>query len=150
VRVAARYDVHRGGDHVNGPSPVETLERLRGLGDRAVCLRGNCDRELSEPGMGPTSLEVLDWVRERLTAADAAFLLDLPAAVELRVEGLDDVLVCHEDEPGACSSLLGPGLESLRTAFEPAALWPTGFPRPWPTPGRAEATALLEADAIGA
>jgi predicted phosphodiesterase len=115
VRVAAIYDVHAnlpaveavlaevpedativlGGDYVYGPFPAETLARLRGLGERAVWLRGNCDRELSEPGTGPASLDVLDWVRERLSGKQIAFLLGLPASVTLRVAGLGEVFFCH-------------------------------------------------------
>ncbi|MFJ1764507.1 metallophosphoesterase family protein [Amycolatopsis sp. NPDC088138] len=34
------------GDMLAGPMPVETLERLVALGDRAVWVRGNADREL--------------------------------------------------------------------------------------------------------
>jgi hypothetical protein len=72
VRIAALYDIHGnlpaleavlaevpddatillGGDHVYGPFPAETLARLRALGKRAIWLRGNCDRELSEPCTG--------------------------------------------------------------------------------------------------
>src|SRR5437660_954118 len=34
------------GDIATGPMPVETLERLAGLGDRAIWVRGNADREI--------------------------------------------------------------------------------------------------------
>jgi predicted phosphodiesterase len=115
MRVAALYDVHAnlpaldavlaevpgdarivlGGDHVYGPFPAQTLERLHGLGERAVWLRGNCDRELSEPGTGPASLDVLDFVRERLSAEQVRFLHGLPASVRLTVDGLGEVLFCH-------------------------------------------------------
>lgn len=66
MRVAALYDIHVnapaldavllelervgvdrivvGGDVVPGPMPVETLERLRALGDRVEFVRGNGDR----------------------------------------------------------------------------------------------------------
>jgi predicted phosphodiesterase len=113
--VAALYDVHAnlpaleavladvpddatillGGDHVYGPFPAETLARLRGLGERAVWLRGNCDRELSEPGTGPASLDVLDWVRDRLSPEQVAFLHHLPATVTLTIDGLGEVFFCH-------------------------------------------------------
>jgi predicted phosphodiesterase len=115
VRVAALYDVHAnlpaldavladvpddalivlGGDHVYGPFPAQTLARLQGLGERAVWLRGNCDRELTEPGNGPASLDVLDFVRERLSAEQVRLLHGLPASVRLTVDGLGDVLFCH-------------------------------------------------------
>ena len=34
------------GDIASGPQPVETLDLLVGLGERAVWVRGNADREL--------------------------------------------------------------------------------------------------------
>jgi predicted phosphodiesterase len=227
VRVAALFDIHAnlpaleavlaevpedatillGGDYVYGPFPAETLARLRGLGERAVWLRGNCDRELSEPGTGPASLDVLDWVREQLNREEIEFLRDLPAAVTVAVDGLGQVFFCHatpqndidfftdvtpeerlapafadvstrtivcghshlqferivgdkhvinagsvgmayEDEPGAYWALLGPKVELRRSRFAPASLATTGYPRRWPTPSRAEATRLLEADAL--
>jgi len=115
LRVAALYDIHGnlpaleavlaqvpddarivlGGDHVYGPFPAETLARLHGLGDRAVWLRGNCDRELFEPGTGSASIEVLSWVRQRLTESDVSFLFELPKTVTLPVDGLGDVFFCH-------------------------------------------------------
>ena len=229
VRVAALYDIHAnlpaldavlaevpedativlGGDHVYGPFPAQTLARLHGLGERAIWLRGNCDRELSEPGSGPASLDVLDWVREQLSREQVEFLRDLPAAVTVAVDGLGEVFFCHatpendidfftdatpeewlapvfaavptrtivcghshlqfermvndksvinagsvgmayEDIPGAYWALLGPKIEMRRSPFAPASLSTTGYPRPWPTPSRAEATKLLEADALGA
>ena len=36
------------GDLATGPQPAETLDVLRGLGGRAVWVRGNADRELVE------------------------------------------------------------------------------------------------------
>ena len=45
-----------GGDVARaGEQPSETLERLRGLGDRVLWLRGNADRELypGEEGLAP-------------------------------------------------------------------------------------------------
>jgi predicted phosphodiesterase len=229
ARVAALYDVHGnlpaleavlaevpadativlGGDHVYGPFPEETLARLRALGERAVWLRGNCDRELSEPGTGPASPDVLDWVRERLREDDVRFLHDLPPAATLSVDGLGEVLFCHatprndvdfftdatpekllapvfsdvraatvvcghshlqfdravaakrvvnagsvgmayENEPGAYWALLGPDVELRRSPFEAAPVAETGYPRPWPRLGRAEATRELEAEAARA
>jgi putative phosphoesterase len=80
-----------GGDVVaGGPEPAETLERLRGLGDRVLWLRGNADRELTlgEPGLAPPG--VLDATRAALTEEQIAFLHDLPPTVRL-----GDVLYCH-------------------------------------------------------
>jgi putative phosphoesterase len=115
LRIATLYDVHGhlsaleavlaevpddaeivvGGDVAAGPYPSETLERLRGLGDRVHWLRGNADRELTQGERGLAPTEVLDWVRARLSAEQVAFLHALPATLELEVEGLGRVLFCH-------------------------------------------------------
>jgi predicted phosphodiesterase len=84
-----------GGDAVAGPWPSETLERLRGLGERARFIRGNADRELTSQRAGRAPPEVLEFVRERLTKEQ----LDVPGAwplrVSLEVGGLGPVLFCH-------------------------------------------------------
>jgi putative phosphoesterase len=105
VRVAALYDVHGnlpaleavlaeveredvdrivfGGDVISGPWPAETLERVQGLGDRALVVLGNADRAL-EP-----------WRRERLGDEGHATVLGWPLTVSLDVGGLGRVLFCH-------------------------------------------------------
>jgi putative phosphoesterase len=105
VRVAALYDVHGnlpaleavlvelereapdvvlvGGDVSAGPFPVECLELLRALGDRAVWIRGNADRAL--PG----------WPAEQLSDEQRAFLAGLPQTVVLEVQDLGPILFCH-------------------------------------------------------
>jgi len=116
VRVAALYDVHGnlraleavlaevpddvemvvGGDVAYGPYPSETLERLRGLGDRVHWLRGNADRELT-PGedAGLSDPRNVEWVRGRLSADQIPFLHDLPPTLTLEIDGLGRVLFCH-------------------------------------------------------
>jgi predicted phosphodiesterase len=113
--VAALYDVHGnlpaldavladvpddaavvvGGDVAFGPFPSETLERLRGLGDRVHWIRGNADRELTpgEEGLAPAAM--IEWVRARLTPEQTAFLHGLPPTLELDVDGVGRVLFCH-------------------------------------------------------
>jgi predicted phosphodiesterase len=108
--IAALYDVHAnlpaleavlaevpdeativlGGDHVYGPFPVETLERLHALGDRAVWLRGNCDREQAEVTGTSASHDVLEWVGRRLAHSDVDFLSHLPETVVV-----DGIRFCH-------------------------------------------------------
>ena len=88
MRVAALYDVHGnlpaleavllevereapdvvlvGGDVTAGPFPVECLELLRSLGDRAVWIRGNADRDIK------------GWPAEQLSDEQRAFLRGLP------------------------------------------------------------------------
>jgi predicted phosphodiesterase len=87
MRVAALYDVHAnlpaleavlaeverervdtivlGGDCIHGPQPRETLERLRGLGERALWLRGNTDRLVAGDD---ASEEWHCWVARRVWA----------------------------------------------------------------------------------
>src|SRR5690242_20307257 len=40
------------GDHTWGPQPAEVLDRLAELGDRALLVRGNADRELMSMARG--------------------------------------------------------------------------------------------------
>ena len=111
MRVATLYDVHGnlpaleavlaeipadativvGGDVVaGGAHPSETLDRLRGLGDRVIWIRGNADRELKpgEPGLAPAG--ALDATRAALTDEQIEFLFERPATVQI-----DRVLFCH-------------------------------------------------------
>ena len=111
MRVATLYDIHGnlgaleavlaeipddativvGGDVcAGGAQPSETLERLRGLGDRVRWLRGNADRELTpgEPGLAPEG--ALEATRAALTDEQIAFLYANPPTVQI-----GDVLYCH-------------------------------------------------------
>jgi putative phosphoesterase len=105
VRVAALYDIHGnasaleavladvrgsgaelivvGGDVVEGPLPVETLELLDAVVMPLVWVRGNCDRDPSE------------WVRERVGEERVAWLSGLPTTVTIDVDGLGAVCFCH-------------------------------------------------------
>jgi len=110
LRIATLYDVHGnlpaleavlaeapgdalivvGGDVAVGPFPQETVERLRGLGERVKWIRGNADRELvpGEEGLAPP--DVLEWVRSRLDPSTIDWLGRLaPTLVWERV------LYCH-------------------------------------------------------
>jgi putative phosphoesterase len=114
LQVAALYDIHGvlpaldavlaevdheqvdrivlGGDCIHGPQPVETLERLRALGDRALWVRGNTDRLIAGHGVDEPLHE---WVAALLGEEDVAFLESLPPEQRLEIEGLGDVLFCH-------------------------------------------------------
>jgi hypothetical protein len=164
VRVAALYDVHGNLpaleavlaevpeeatiDVAYGPFPGETLDRLRELGGRAPWLRGNADRWLTRDDDEGAPAELIEWVRERLSEEQIAFLHALPASLELEIDGLgrvshlhfdrvvngrrivnaDSVGVTHEDEPGAYWTLVGPGVEVRRTEYDLARVAGTGFP----------------------
>ena len=127
MRVAALYDVHGnlpaleavlaevegeaadlvvvGGDVVWGPMPSETLELLRGLGERVLFIRGNADREVAEGMSGPDFPDnVTAWCAGRLRARELEFLGRLPHRAAVDVGGLGRVLFCHgsprrDDEP---------------------------------------------------
>jgi putative phosphoesterase len=106
TRVAALYDIHGhlsaleavlaevgdadtivvGGDFSRGPMPVETVDRLRGLGERVRFIRGNADRPAAGEGA---------WEMELLGSERLEFLAGLPETVTIDVEGLGSVLFCH-------------------------------------------------------
>jgi predicted phosphodiesterase len=119
MRVAALYDVHGnlpaleavlaelereapeaivfGGDIIAGPMPRETLERARGLGEKAHFIRGNADRIALEfrRGLRSEGEGLGDWVGKQLTDAQAEFLEKLPLTVPLDVDGLGPTCFCH-------------------------------------------------------
>jgi putative phosphoesterase len=82
------------GDIASGPQPVETLDVLTGLGDRAVWVRGNADRELVAMSRGEFDQEPPDavspWAAEQLRPDQVQLLADLPTAVTT-----GEVLFCH-------------------------------------------------------
>jgi putative phosphoesterase len=120
VRVAALYDVHgnlpaleavleelraegvdaivSGGDVVWGPLPGETLHRIEEAATHFV--RGNADRHVAgDDDSAPTR-----WCGERLTQSERDRLMAWPERVELDVDGIGRVLLCHasphDDEAG--------------------------------------------------
>jgi putative phosphoesterase len=109
LKVAALYDIHGnasaldavlaevdadvlviGGDVVMGPSPAETLERLRSLEGDVRFIRGNADREVYDdtPGLAPP--ELLEHARARLSPEELHFLRTWPLTVSV-----GRVLFCH-------------------------------------------------------
>jgi predicted phosphodiesterase len=86
------------GDLAAGPQPRETLDRLASLGDRAVWIRGNADRELVELARGEVSTvpdPIAPWAAAQLRADQVALLAGLPLTATLEVAGLGPVLFCH-------------------------------------------------------
>jgi predicted phosphodiesterase len=82
------------GDIAAGPLPVPTLERLHQLAERAVWVRGNGDRELTDPT--PDSPHpIVPWAAAQLTPALRDHLAGLPLTVTLEVDGLGPTLFCH-------------------------------------------------------
>ena len=86
------------GDLAAGPQPVETLDRLVALGDRAVWIRGNADRELVESAHGErtdTPDQVSAWAAGELRPDQVELLAGLPLSRTIPVTGLGEVLFCH-------------------------------------------------------
>ncbi|QVQ52834.1 metallophosphoesterase family protein [Spiractinospora alimapuensis] len=86
------------GDLLPGPLPRRTLDLVAELGDRAVWLRGNGERDTlrlrgPEPPQAKTPL--IQWCADQVTEADLAVLAALPPVVTLEVTGLGAVLFCH-------------------------------------------------------
>ncbi|WP_433340187.1 metallophosphoesterase family protein [Streptomyces sp. CA-253872] len=87
------------GDLAAGPQPVAVLDRLTGLGGRAVLVRGNADRELvalargTLPGEAACAVDL--WAARQLTPAHLALLDGLPHPVVREVAGFGPVVFCH-------------------------------------------------------
>ena len=78
------------GDHVSGPiDPAGAAERIMALG--AICIMGNHDRWVLEPGRRGEDLSVDEFARERLSAAQLDWLGGLPATATLG----EAVFLCH-------------------------------------------------------
>jgi len=104
------------GDTISGPWPVEVFDAVAALDARNV--RGNADREVLERSTryGPLAT----WCADRLGAERLEVAASWPLTLELDVDGLGRVLVCHStptsDEPiytritpeGEFVELLGP------------------------------------------
>jgi predicted phosphodiesterase len=96
--VAAADAIVLTGDLAAGPLPVETLDTLLGLGQRAVWVRGNADRELVEYRQGaqsPVPDPVSPWAAEQLRGDQVDLLAGLPLSVTMQVDGLGLVTFCH-------------------------------------------------------
>jgi predicted phosphodiesterase len=77
--------------------PVATLDRLRALGDRALFLSGNAERELADgsPPEEELGRARFAWLREQLGPERIEFMRSLPANVRVLVDGVGPTLFCH-------------------------------------------------------
>ena len=89
------------GDMTIGPLQADTLDLLSSLGERAIWVRGNCERNLVEvydgtyqPTGGAHEPGVI-WAGHQLTATQRDHLAALPLTVSVDVDGLGPVLFCH-------------------------------------------------------
>jgi predicted phosphodiesterase len=107
------------GDIASGPQPVETLDLLVSLGERAVWVRGNADRELVEMARGVYDREPPDpvspWAAGELRPDQVALLADLPTTVTL-----GDALYCHATPGRGQDRRLRSHAHALREAGGPA------------------------------
>ncbi|WP_431901731.1 metallophosphoesterase family protein [Nonomuraea sp. bgisy101] len=84
------------GDMAAGPQPVETLDLLVSLGERALWVNGNADRELVEVAHGsPSAYPISQWAGERLREDQVKLLAGLPAGLELELGALGTTLFVH-------------------------------------------------------
>src|SRR5262245_62375421 len=86
------------GDLAAGPQPVPTLDALRALGERAVWVRGNADREMVEltRGKEPSIPDpIAPWAAAQLREDQVALLDSLPLSVTLDLGALGHTLFCH-------------------------------------------------------
>lgn len=96
VRAADRIVIT--GDHAAGPQPVQVLDELRALGERAVLVRGNADRDLVALARGRTidvPDEICRWAAAQLRPDHVELLASLPHPVLLDVDGFGPVAFCH-------------------------------------------------------
>jgi predicted phosphodiesterase len=98
-----------GGDVVPGPFMAETVDRLRGLGDRARFVMGNGDREVVEAFDAGTRPEdagdsqfarFTAWCASRIDRGHRDFLASFEPVVRLPVDDVGPVLFCHGSPRG--------------------------------------------------
>src|SRR5690349_18579447 len=79
------------GDLAAGPQPVETLDALAALGERALWVRGNAEREL----VTTTEYPIDAWAAGQLRPEHRATLESLPLTVTLDLGRLGETVFCH-------------------------------------------------------
>ncbi|MEU6714832.1 metallophosphoesterase family protein [Nonomuraea sp. NPDC046802] len=84
------------GDMVAGPMPVETLDALVSLRERALWVNGNADRELVEAVRGkPSEYAVSQWAAEQLRGDQVELLAALPDRQVVELGRLGTTLFVH-------------------------------------------------------
>jgi putative phosphoesterase len=63
IHAAAVDTIVLNGDIATGPMPTESLDRLAELGEKAIWVRGNADRELVAAYDGALNLDLAESVR---------------------------------------------------------------------------------------
>ncbi|HEV2527338.1 MAG TPA: metallophosphoesterase family protein [Thermomicrobiales bacterium] len=100
------------GDLAWGPDTRAVVEKIVALGDRAIVVRGNADREVADPETldVPDLVASTEWCSARLTHAQREWLRALPLTAVLEVGGLGEVLICH-GTPDSDTGRLRPDIE---------------------------------------
>ncbi|MBO0843873.1 MAG: metallophosphoesterase family protein [Nocardioides sp.] len=90
------------GDLVTGPMPAEALSLLESLGERAVWVRGNADREVVNaydgtltPDLHPAAIPPTEYAATEISREQRDRLAGLPLDVSLDLDGLGPVRFCH-------------------------------------------------------
>ncbi|MEW1845672.1 metallophosphoesterase family protein [Nonomuraea angiospora] len=84
------------GDMAAGPMPVQTLDVLVSLGERALWVNGNADRELVEAVRGKVSpYPVSQWAAGQLRADQVELLAGLPERQVVELGRLGTTLFVH-------------------------------------------------------
>jgi putative phosphoesterase len=112
------------GDLADGPFPVETLELLQSLGERAVWVRGNGDRWLVEaydgtfsPTGAPTD-RLIEWAASTLDRSHRDLLAAASLTGSLELDGLGAVGFCHASARDDNEMVLVDSpIEQLRRAY---------------------------------
>jgi putative phosphoesterase len=85
------------GDLTWGSEPDQTIALMRGLGDRALFVRGNGERAVLEiaAGQRTATRPREQWVPDRHSAESVAFVAAIPFSIVIEVTGLGPVRFCH-------------------------------------------------------
>jgi putative phosphoesterase len=85
------------GDLTWGSYPDETIATMRGLGARALFVRGNGERAVLEISDGRRSADSPReaWVPARHSASSLEFVAAIPFSVVIEITGLGPVRFCH-------------------------------------------------------
>jgi putative phosphoesterase len=85
------------GDLTWGSHPDETVALMRGLGTRALFVRGNGERAVLEFSGGERTPQTPreTWVPARHCAASLEFVAGIPFSVVIEITGLGPVRFCH-------------------------------------------------------
>lgn len=105
------------GDLTWGSQPDETVAQMRGLGDRALFVRGNGERavlEIAAEDRVPRSPRER-WIPARHSTESLEFLATIPFSVVVDIDGLGPVRFCH-GSPRGDTEIVTPATSATRVA----------------------------------